>query len=444
LERFTATWDVESIATFIQVFSAMRREKDIINVIVRVVKENGEKILADREANSYPFTAVDDMLQLIEKTKELDRLFPAEEGHSQAPFLRVVRNVLGSNTRFMEVLSLYYDAAIRQNKDESMEAVSNNVLTILQLTPDWEPFEAVFKTHLAARLIHAKPRAIDMECFFIDCLSRIHGTRVVNCFQKLVEDVGNAAAAQQKFAKEMVAKKSAVPLELDVLVLTSGLWPQYTNVPLNVPESMKTCKSVFQTYYRRRHNGRKLMFQMSLGSVVFQLQHGGKTYSVSAHTHFVNSILALNSDDDVSAAAVAQKSALGREEVLAQFNTLCSIGLAVRSGNDYRFNAQFYSSKAKVKVGTSVQKNSCDGNSSSVAQGKALEGTRTMSLDATIVKLLKEHQSVSHENLCNAVENELRDIYSPTRSEIKHRIEVLIEKDFVVRNAPSNCYLYCP
>ncbi|KPI88558.1 cullin-like protein [Leptomonas seymouri] len=443
LERLTATWDIESIATFVQVFCAMRREKDVVEIIARAVKEREEEILADRTANSFPFTAVDDMLQLIEKSKELDSLFPAEESHSPAPFLRVVRNVLGSNIRFMEVLSLYYDAAIRQNKDETMESVSSNVLKILQLAPDLEPFEAAFRSHLAARLIHAKPHAVDMECFFIDCLSSIYGTSVVNRFQKMVEDIRSATAAQQKLIREMATRKNSFPLEFDVLVLTSGLWPQYTNIPLSVPESMEKCKYIFLEYYRRHHNGRKLIFQMSLGSVVFQLCHGGKVYSVSAHTHFVNSILALNTDENVSAAAVAQKSALGRDELLAQFNTLCSMGLAVRNGSDFRFNTKFYSPKPKVKVSTSVQKYTGDGSSASATLRKGIEGTRTMSLDATIVKLLKEYRSVSHEDLCSAVEDKLRDVYSPTVSEIKHRVEALIEKGFIVRGESSNCYFYC-
>ena len=443
LERFTDTWDIESIATFVQVFRAMRREKDVVDVIVRAVKESGEAIMADRSANAFPFSAVGDMLQLIAKAKELDSLFPAEEGHMQAPFLRVVRNVLGSNAHFTEVLSLYYDAAIRQGKDEAMESVGNNVLTILQLTPDLEPFEAAFRSHLAARLIHAKPHAVDLECYFIDCLSSIYGTSVVNRFQKMVEDIRNATAVQQKLITEMTARKVSLPLDFDVLVLTSGLWPQYTNISLNVPESMETCKYVVHEYYRRRHNGRKLTFQMSLGSVFFRLHHGGKAYFVSAHTHFVNSILALNTNGDVSVAAVVQKSALGREEVAAQFNTLCNTGLAVRSGNDFRFNTRFYSSKPKVKVSTSTQKSSGDGSGVSAALRKGMEGARTMSLDATIVKLLKENQSLTHENMCSAVERDLSDVYSPTRTEIKHRIEALIEKGFMVRGESSNCYFYC-
>lgn len=443
LEDMASKWDLQNIIVYVQVFYAMRREKDVIDVIVRAVKNSCEEILSNRTANTYPFTAVKSMVQLIAIIKQLDSLFPGEDGHMQAPFLRVVRNVLGSNTRFMEVLSLYYDAAIRQNKDEAMEEVSNNVLTVLQLTPDLEPFEAAFRTHLAARLIHAKPRAVDTECFFIECLSSIYGTSVVNRFQKMVEDIRSATAEQQKLTTEMALRKGALPLEFDVLVLTSGLWPQYTNIPLNVPESIDSCKYAFYEYYRRRHNGRKLVFQMSLGSVIFQLHHKGKTYSVSAHTHFVNSVLALNSDENVSVATVAQQSALSRDEVLAQFNTLCNTGLAVRSGSDFRFNAEFYSAKPKVKVSTSVQKSCGDGAGPSAAQRKGLEGTRTMSLDATIVKLLKEHPSVSHDVLCNAIENELRDVYSPTKTEIKHRLEVLIEKGFIVRGESSNCYFYC-
>ncbi|CAJ1012794.1 putative Cullin family/Cullin protein neddylation domain containing protein [Leishmania naiffi] len=436
-------WDVTSISTVVQVFCAMKREKDVIDVIAQALKEKSEGIINDRSTSVFPFPGVQKMLQLIERAKELDGLFTAEEGHSQSPFLRVIRNVLGSDTRFMETLSVYYDSGIRQGKDDVVSTVGNNVLTILQLTPDLEAFEVAFRSHLAVRLIYAKPHAVDMECRFIDRLFNIYGSSVVNRFQKMVEDIRSATAAQEKLVADMKTKKISPPLEFDVLVLTSGLWPQYTNIPLSIPQSMESCKHVFQEYYRRRHNGRKLVFQMSLGSIAFQLCHRGRTYHVSAHTHFVNSIMALNSDEDVSVAVVARQGALSSDEVLTHFNTLCHVGLAERNGTEFRFNRRFYSSKSKVKVSAGVQKSAHDGSGGAIAACKGMDGARTMSLDATIVKLLKEHNSIDYHTLCCAIESELRDVCSPTRTDIKLRVDALMEKGLLMRGESANCYVYC-
>ncbi|GET93387.1 cullin-like protein [Leishmania tarentolae] len=436
-------WDVASISTVVQVFCAMKREKDVTEVIAHVLKEKCEDIINDRNTSVLPFPGVQKMLQLIERAKKLDDLFPSEEGHTQSPFLRVIRNVLGNDTRFMETLSVYYDNGIRQGKDDIVRTVGDNVLTILQLTPDLEAFEVAFRSHLAVRLIYAKPHAVDMECLFIDRLFNIYGTSVVNRFQKMVEDIRNATAAQEKLIADMKTKKISPPLEFDVLVLTSGLWPQYTNIPLSIPQSMESCKHVFQEYYRRRHNGRKLVFQMSLGSIAFQLCHGGKTYHVSAHTHFVNSILALNSDENLSVAVVARQGALSSDEVLTQFNTLCHVGLAERSGTEFRFNRNFHSSKSKVKVSATAQRSASDGGSASTTTRKGIDGTRTMSLDSTIVKFLKEHKSMDYQTLCGAIEGALRDVCSPTRADIKLRIDALIEKGLITRGESANCYFYC-
>ncbi|KAG5489462.1 hypothetical protein GH5_00334 [Leishmania sp. Ghana 2012 LV757] len=443
LVRMLEVWDVASISTFVQVFCAMKREKDVIDVIAHLLKEKSEDIINDRNTSVFPFTGVQKMLQLIARAKELDNLFPSEEGHSQSPFLRVIRNVLGSDTRFMETLSVYYDSGIRQGKEDIVSTVGNDVLTILQLTPDLEAFEVAFRSHLAVRLIYAKPNAVDLECLFIDRLFNIYGSSVVNRFQKMVEDIRSATAAQEKLVADMKTKKIAPPLEFDVLVLTSGLWPQYTNIPLSVPPSMEACKRVFQEYYRRRHNGRKLVFQMSLGSIAFQLWHGGRTYHVTAHTHFVNSIMALNSDENVSVATVARQGGLSSDEVLTQFSTLCHVGLAERDGVDFRFNRHFYSSKAKVKVSAAVQKSSHDGSGISTATRRGMDGSRTMSLDATIVKLLKERNSIDYQTLCGAIESELRDVCSPTRTDIKLRIDALMEKGLLMRGESVNSYFYC-
>lgn len=436
-------WDLPSVSVFVEMFCDMRREKDVIDVISQVVKEKADAIVNDRGASAGAFPGVESMLKLIANAKDLDALSASEEGYNQAPFLRVIRNVLGSNTRFMETLSLYYDVGIRQGKDELATSVGDDVLTILRLTPDLEAFEVAFRSQLAARLIHAKAHAVDMECLFIERLFNVYGSSVVNRFQKMVEDIRSATAAQDKLLADMATKRISLPLDFDVLVLTSGLWPQYTSIPLSIPPCMEQCKVVFQEYYRRRHNGRKLVFQMSLGSVVFQLRQGGKAYQVSAHTHFVNTILALNTDEPVGVTAVAQQSALGADEVLAQFNTLCHVGLAERRGNDFRFNNNFFSAKTKVKVAVGVQRSAQESGSASAAARKGAEGTKTMSLDATIVKLLKEHKSMDHESLCSGVEEALRDVYIPTRAEIKPRIDALIEKGLLVRGELANCYFYC-
>ncbi|KAG5490190.1 hypothetical protein JKF63_00309 [Porcisia hertigi] len=436
-------WDVASISTFVKVFSAIKREKDIIDVIAQKLKEKCEFIINDRSTSVFPFSGIENMLQLITKARELDALILSEEGHAQLPFFRVIRNVLGSDTRFMETLSVYYDNGIRQGKSDIANKVGNDVITILQLTPDLEAFEVAFRSHLAARLIYAKPHAVDMECRFIDRLFEIYGSSVVNRLQKMVEDIRSATSAQEKLVADMATKKISPPLEFDVLLLTSGLWPQYTNIPLNIPQSMESCKAVFQEYYRRRHNGRTLIFQMSLGSIGFQLCHGGRTYHVSAHTHFVNTIMALNSDENVSVAVVARESALSYGEVLAQFNTLCHVGLAESSGTDYRFNRSFYSSKPKVKVSAGVQKSANDGARASSATRKGMDGAKTMSLDATIMKLLKEHNSIDYETLCGAIERELRYVCTPTRTDIKLRLASLMEKGFLVRGESANCYFYC-
>ncbi|KAK7196168.1 cullin-like protein [Novymonas esmeraldas] len=436
-------WDVAGISTFVTVFCAMKREKDVVDVIAHALREKCELVVREKHSNVFPSLSVDNMLKLIAKAKELDGLFPSEEGPSQTPFLRVVRNVLGSNTHFMETLSIYYDHGVRQCKDNVAAVAAENVLTILQLTPDLEAFEVVFRSHMAARLIHAKPHAVDVECIFIDRLFHIYGSSVVNRFQKMVEDIRSATHAQNKLLSDMETKRISLPLDFDVLVLTSGLWPQYTNIPLSIPPSMESCKHVFQEYYRRRHNGRKLVFQMSLGSVAFQLQTGGRTYEVSAHTHFVNSIMALNSNNSVSVTAVSRQSALSTDEVLAQFNTLCHVGLAERCGADYRFNNNFHSARQRVKVAVTAQKTSYDSSSASVSFQRNTDGARTLSLDSTIVKLLKEHRSIDHESLCAAVESAVQGVYSPTHGEIKQRIDVLIEKGFLVRGEAANCYFFC-
>lgn len=442
LSQMISSWDFKSVESVVQVFSAVGRQREVAGAVAHLIEEQAKSIIRSRGSNVFPFPAVSSMVQLVSNTKQLDTIFPSIDGQGLSLFLRAIRNVVSTSSRFMDTLSLYFDHTIRREKGEVVETMCNKVITILQLTPELDAFESAFRVHLAARLIHAEPHAVDTECLFIEQLNSIYGSSAVNSFQKMIEDIQSAAGAQQRFVLDMNARKVALPLNFNALILTSRFWPHYTNVPLKVPPSMETCRNIFEEYYRRRHNGRKLVFQMGLGSVVFDLLHDKKVYCVSAQTQFVNAIEALNANGSISIADVAAYSLMSTEEVSAQFNTLCRVGLAQVEEATYRFNESFFSAKADVKVSISTQKSYSDGKDNPPSR-TTTESMRSMSIDATIVKLLKKSKSIDHDDLYRQVTDRLRPIFMPSTGSIKQRIEVLVEKGFLARGENTNCYFYC-
>ncbi len=59
-------------------------------------------------------------------------------------------------------------------------------------------------------------------------------------------------------------------LDLNIFILTDGYWPDYRNIPLQIPEILVNAQDVFKEYYLGTHSGRKLTWLSSLCQCVIK------------------------------------------------------------------------------------------------------------------------------------------------------------------------------
>lgn len=62
----------------------------------------------------------------------------------------------------------------------------------------------------------------------------------------------------------MLISKYLTFVLVNIKVLTTGFWPNYPIIELNLPEEIVKQKSLFETYYLTRYQGRRLTWQHSL------------------------------------------------------------------------------------------------------------------------------------------------------------------------------------
>ena len=80
-------------------------------------------------------------------------------------------------------------------------------------------------------------------------------------------------------------------------------------------------------------------------------------------------------------------------------------------------------------------------DSENVSISTAIEETRRLSVEATVVRILKARKIVKHNDLVAEVTKQLSSRFPCTLSLIKKRIESLIERDYINRD-PNEYNLY--
>ena len=70
---------------------------------------------------------------------------------------------------------------------------------------------------------------------------------------------------------------------MSVHVLTTGYWPNYTPMEINLPTELNAMQDVFRNFYLLKHSGRRLIWQHSLGTCVLKSHflRGKKELAVS-------------------------------------------------------------------------------------------------------------------------------------------------------------------
>lgn len=434
------SWDLTSLQQLIDLTNQSGDTQRVLDVAMTAVKQKVEAALG-AGASVGPVQAVSEVLELLQRSKELSGLFPSFGESLTSPIIRVLHDTVNNSTSFGEMVALFLDSKIRSAKKEDLDHLFDETISLCSILRDQDMLELALRNQLATRLIHAKPDALAAENQFLARLKKECGPGFASRLERMVADLTSGTELNAKLIRAISAVRRTLPLDFHAAILTGGFWPQYPTTRMRVTRSMETCMEVFQEFYVSRHNGRKLSFQLSLGTVVFELVVGGKVYQVSAQTPFVHTIEALNSDEPVSLEQISETSLLPIGEVESQLKTLQRVGLVVQTGTAFHFNTQFTSPKPKVRVSAAVQKGAKEMPEHGHVK-KGVECTRSPSIDAQIVRAMKERKNCPHDALCTMVAESLKNVFSPSMSDIKSRIEILIEKGFLTRSGVGGVYVY--
>jgi cullin-4 len=273
------------------------------------------------------------------------------------------------------------------------------------------------------------------------------------------KDVMNAYSLHVRESTMMNEEGDSTMMEFSVQVLSSGYWPTPTNTDVVIPSVLSHQLSKFKTFYNDKYQGRRLAWSHNLDKciVVARFPKGKKELEVTLYQALVLQCFNLDSNGggevdnkglsikDVQVATNIELEELRRTlvslacaEVASRVLIKEPKGREVLDTDVFRFNTEFTSKLFRIKIKTIVLKET----EAEVDQtNEEVFRDRQYAVDANIVRIMKARKQLTHPVLIGEILSQLK--FPVTNTDIKRRIESLIEREYLERDKSDlNIYRY--
>jgi len=412
-----------------------------------MIKETGKQLVQDPERCKDPVEFVQQLLERRDKYDQVlvkafldDKLFRNAVNQAFEHFINL-------NSRSPEYISLFIDDRLRKkgSSENDTEAVLDKVMALFRYLQEKDVFEKYYKQHLAKRLLASRVVSDDAERNMLAKLKTECGYQFTSKLESMFTDIKTSRDTTVDFKRAMAESSTDLGLDLHVQVLTTGSWPTQPPSKCVLPPQLETCCAAFQTYYLANHSGRKLTWQTNMGTADLRATFGGgRRHELNVSTQQMCILLLFNDHDKLSYRDIAEASEIPPNELRRALQSLALIkgrnvlrkeplGKDVADTDEFVFNDKFTSKLYKVKI--SMVAASKEGEAEKAETRHKVEEDRKPQIEAAIVRIMKSRKVLDYNNIIAEVTRQLSSRFVPNPAVIKKRIESLIEREFLERDA---------
>ena len=467
-------------------YATLRRASNghpsMIGLLKEHMTETGYKIIRQKVGGVADSIQV--VRQLIEERALCDRILSGSF-HADKSFSNGIQScfeqVLNSNPATPEYLSVFLDSNLKKDlkgkSDEEVELVIDKVMTLFRYLNEKDVFEKYYKQHLAKRLLSGgkggSSLALGMEEHEKTIILKLKtecGYQFTSKLESMFNDIRTSQDIMANFTSSSSGGGGSSSggrggsatggIELSVQVLTTGSWPTQQAVQCQVPKELQACCNAFEQFYLKTHSGRKLswMTNMGHGEVRALFGEGERKHELCVTTIQMCVRMMFNDEgvDEVPYKRMRKElfnDNLGNGESEGELkrclqslacvkgkNVLCKSPVGKEVGEDdvFRWNEEFRSGKYRVKIpvissSTAGAVGGAGGSPSSLR--KKIDEDRKPQIEAAIVRVMKSRRVLGHNEVVTEVTKMLSGRFLPSPAMIKQRIESLIEREFLERDA---------
>ncbi|KAJ0405103.1 hypothetical protein P43SY_000514 [Pythium insidiosum] len=457
LERgFDALMDASRVDDLRRMFAILGRVdavKDLRLAFTTFIKKKVSALVMDVEEEKH---LVDKLLQL---KAELDTILgDAFQGDAEFAFAMKAAMEYGVNARASrpaELVAKFVDAKLRTgNKGGSeaeVESLLDRVMVIFRYIQGKDVFEAFYKKDLAKRLLVGKSASFDLEKLMLSKLKSECGSSFTNKLEGMFKDIDLSRNVMSQFQEHAPSRAALQQLgrtvpDMHVQVLTTGFWPPYAAVELNVPSVLLPLKQIFETFYSSKYQGRQLQWQHSLAHCLVKavFPSGKKELQLSLYQTVV--LLCFNGADSLGFQDLKEQTRIEDGELRRTLQSLACgkvrvltkqpKGKDVADSDVFVFNAAFTNQLYRIKINSIQMKETKEENEDT---HERVFRDRQYQVDAAIVRIMKARKKLSHQLLMTQIFEQVR--FPAKAADIKRRIESLIDREYLERD-PNDAQVY--
>ncbi|KAI9170220.1 hypothetical protein LWI28_024686 [Acer negundo] len=442
-----------------RMYNLFRRVPNGLSLIREVMtshlRETGKQLVTDPERLKDP---VEFVQRLLDEKDKYDNIISSAFNND-----KTFQNGLNSsfeyfinlNPRSPEFISLFVDDKLRKGlkgvSEEDVETILDKVMMLFRYLQEKDVFEKYYKQHLAKRLLSGKTISDDAERSLIVKLKTECGYQFTSKLEGMFTDMKTSQDTIQDFYAhhpELGDSRTLV-----VQVLTTGSWPTQPSVTCNLPAEMSALCERFRSHYLGTHTGRRLSWQTNMGTADIKAIFGkGQKHELNVSTYQMCVLMLFNNADRITYKEIEQATGIPASDLKRCLQSLACVKgknvlrkepMSKDIGEDDAFvvNDKFTSKFYKVKIGTVVAQKESEPEKQETRQ--RVEEDRKPQIEAAIVRIMKSRRVLDHNNIITEVTKQLQSRFLANPTEIKKRIESLIERDFLERdNVDRKLYRY--
>lgn len=432
--------------------SSVKGLRTMVQELEDNIKETGLAAIRCIDAEKSPNQYVDALLGIHRKYSNLiNTTFKGDKAFlkalDQACYVIVNTNHSGKKScQSPELLAHFADSILKKSTKNLTETEQDDkmadIIVIFKYLENKDIFQTFYAKMLAKRLIHNLSISMDAEENMINKLKHTCGYEYTNNLHRMFTDMSISGDLNSSFNELLTNTNQDIGIRTSFLVLQSGAWPlgQAATSPLTIPQELVEAIKLFERFYNKRFNGRKLTWLHHLSNGEVRLNFLKRPYIVTATSYQMAVLLLFNDCESLSYSEIFNQTGILAKELEKTLQSLLDVKLLRSSeANDLKkstlsINNGFSNKRTKLKITTAIMRETIQ----EVQHFRSsIDEDRKLYLQATIVRIMKARKVLKHNTLMQEVISQSRTRFSPTVPMIKKAIEALMEKQYLERKGAS-------
>ncbi|QLQ80469.1 hypothetical protein HG537_0D04690 [Torulaspora globosa] len=394
-------------------------------------------------------------------TDTLDSETSKDPYHSAGLLDNVFSEFLNQQGRqAIDAITLYLDVLLKMTQPKrEIERVKKDLeatVKLFKLLSEKDLFVNAYKQQMSRRLLQHRSM-IEVERWMVKRIKDELGTFFTSKLDGMLRDIGTSNEISRSFKNSIDEDRWPNELDFRPQILTVTSWPFQTpsasenNIIL--PTHLEQLKLDFESYYAKKYSERTLQWAHNLGYIELGFQFDESYHEISMPIPMAIICLLFDNFDQLTLEMIEEHTGIPEQELLKHLTSLTLVpksrilrkkpaSRTISRNDKFTINHSFTAPTRKVKVQpvASILPSSRSDSNVDLTQD-SVKRERLNETNAAIVRLLKSHQRLSHNDLANLVTEQVKNRFPMNSSLFKKSMNYLMEKEYVQRD-PEDLSIY--